>query len=197
MSASTRPMRYTAVPMLLHWVLALAIFSSLAMGLTMTGLPLSIQRLKLYNWHKWAGVVILVLSVVRIGWALARPAPPLPPAVQASMQGWQMAAYRGTHQIMYALFILLPLAGWAYTSATGFPVVLFGIWPLPDLVPKDKALADVFKTGHAAMAYLLLGLVVLHVAAALKHHFHDRDGVLLRMWPQRAKRAFDDRRQES
>ncbi len=154
--------------MLLHWVLALAIFASLGVGLYMTGLPFSMARLKLYNWHKWAGIVILVLSVLRLLWRL-----------------WRRPPDKGTHHAIYALFVLIPLAGWAYTSATGFPVVLFGIWPLPDFAPKDQALAELLKTAHAWLAYALMGLVALHIAAALKHHFVNRDGLLLRMLPAR------------
>lgn len=175
--------RYSAPAMLLHWVLALAIFTSLCVGLYMTGLPFSMARLKLYNWHKWAGIVILALSVLRLLWRLKRKPPALPRDIEDAMPRWQRAAYKGTHHAMYALFVLIPLAGWAYTSATGFPVVLFGIWPLPDFVPKDQALADVLKTAHAWLAYALMGLIGLHIAAALKHHFYDRDGLLLRMLP--------------
>lgn len=169
--------------MMLHWVLALALFTSLGVGLYMTGLPFSITRLKLYNWHKWAGIVIFALSVLRLLWRLKRKPPALPRDVEAAMPRWQRVAYKGTHHAMYALFLLIPLAGWAYTSATGFPVVLFGIWPLPDFVPKDQALADLLKTVHAWLAFTLMGLITLHIAAALKHHFYDRDGLLLRMLP--------------
>lgn len=169
--------------MMLHWVLALALFTSLGVGLYMTGLPFSITRLKLYNWHKWAGIVIFALSVLRLLWRHTHKPPALPPDVEAAMPHWQRVAYKGTHHAMYALFLLIPLAGWAYTSATGFPVVLFGLWPLPDFVPRDEALAGTLKTAHAWLAYALMGLIALHIAAALKHHFYNRDGLLLRMLP--------------
>ncbi len=185
MTQSDPTHRYSAPAMLLHWVLALAIFTSLGVGLYMTGLPFSMARLKLYNWHKWAGIVILVLSVLRLLWRLKHKPPALPSDVESAMPRWQRTAYKGTHHAMYALFVLIPLAGWAYTSATGFPVVLFGIWPLPDFVPKDQALAGLLKTAHAWLAYALMGLVALHIAAALKHHFVNRDGLLLRMLPAR------------
>ncbi len=171
--------------MLLHWVLALALFTSLGVGLYMTGLPFSMARLKLYNWHKWAGIVIMVLSVLRLLWRIKRRPPALPRNVESAMPRWQRAAYKGTHHAMYALFMLIPLAGWAYTSATGFPVVLFGLWPLPDFVPKDQALAELLKTAHAWLAFTLMGLITLHIGAALKHHFYDHDGLLLRMLPAR------------
>jgi cytochrome b561 len=84
---------------------------------------------------------------------------------------------------MYALFFAVPLAGWAYSSAAGFPVVVFGVIPLPDFVPVDKPLAELLKSRHEMLAYALAAVVLLHVAAALKHHFIDRDGLLQRMRP--------------
>ncbi|MCY1525058.1 Prokaryotic cytochrome b561 [compost metagenome] len=75
----------------------------------------------------------------------------------------------------------MPLLGWAYSSAAGFPIVLFGLWQLPDFVPVSEALADVLKPLHRLSAYAMAALVLLHVAGALKHHFVDRDGLLLRM----------------
>lgn len=182
---SPSPQHYSAPAMLLHWVLALALFTSLGVGLYMTGLPFSMTRLKLYNWHKWAGIVILALSVLRLLCRLKRKPPALPRDVENAMPRWQRTAYKGTHHAMYALFVLIPLAGWAYTSATGFPVVLFGVWPLPDFVPKDQALAELLKTAHAWLAYALMGLVALHICAAFKHHFVNHDGLLLRMLPAR------------
>jgi cytochrome b561 len=79
----------------------------------------------------------------------------------------------------------VPLAGWAYSSAAGFPIVVFGVWPLPDFVAPDRALADVLKERHATLAFALAAVVALHIAAALKHHFIDRDGQLNRMRPAR------------
>ena len=91
-----------------------------------------------------------------------------------------------THWGLYLLFFAVPLVGWAYSSAAGFPVVVYGVLPLPDFVSPDKALADAIKPWHGRLAYLMAVLVLLHVAAALKHHFIDRDGLLLRMRPGRA-----------
>jgi cytochrome b561 len=97
---------------------------------------------------------------------------------------WQRRAYRATHGVFYALFFLVPLLGWAYTSAVGVPVVWFGVLPLPDFVPRDKAFGEeVLKPLHEAGSYLLAAIVVVHVAAALKHELVDRDHLLARMWP--------------
>jgi cytochrome b561 len=176
--------RYTATAIGLHWLLALALVGTFSVGLYMHELPMSPQRLKLYNWHKWAGIVILALSLVRLAWRLTHP----PPA-DVPMPAWQRLAMHLTHRTLYALFFAVPLAGWAYSSAAGFPVVLFGVLPLPDFVPVDRSLAETLKQTHALLAITLSGLVLLHVAAALKHHWIDRDGLLHRMGPSRRSRG--------
>lgn len=176
--------RYSSVAIVLHWLLALAIIGNFSVGLYMADLPFSVMRVKLINWHKWAGVSILALSAVRLLWRLSHPPPPLSDKVMAAMPPWQHAAHRGTHLAMYLLFFAVPLFGWLYSSAVGLQVVWFGVLPLPDLWPLDKEFGNaVFKPLHKACAYALAALVVLHVAAGLKHHFIDRDGLLLRMWP--------------
>ena len=177
-----RDLRYGPVAMALHWLLAAMIVGSLGVGLYMTGLPLSPARIKLYNWHKWAGVTILLLSALRLLWRLRHAPPPLPSA--AAMPRWQRTGYRASHALMYLLFLAVPLFGWAYSSALGFPVVWFGVLPLPDLMPVDKELAEaVLKPLHKGSAFTLAAVALLHVAAVLKHHWIDRDGILKRMWP--------------
>ena len=172
--------RYTGTAIALHWLLALAILGSFVVGLYMTGLTMSPQRLKLYNWHKWAGIVILTLSAIRLLWRLTH----RPPA-DVAMPGWQQKASHTVHVLLYVLFFAVPLAGWAYSSAAGFPIVLFGVLPLPDFVAPDRALAEALKPWHGWLAKALAAVVLLHVAGALKHQFMDRDGLLRRMWPSR------------
>ena len=179
-SNKSRPARYGRVAMAFHWLLALAISGSFVLGVYMADLPFSPSRLKLYNWHKWAGVTILALSALRLLWRLGhRPPADLP------MPAWQARAAHLTHGLLYALFFAVPLAGWAYSSAAGFPIVWFGVLPLPDFVPVDKALAAVLKEAHEILAYGLASLVLIHLAAALKHQFIDHDGLLQRMLPGR------------
>lgn len=173
--------RYSTVAILLHWVLGTALVALFFFGTYMADLPFSPQRLKLFNYHKWAGISILILSALRLLWRLTHPAPALPAKIELAMPGWQLKAHQLTHVALYALFFVVPLIGWAYTSAAGFPVVLFGLFQLPDLVGADKALAELIKPWHQISAFALAGLVVLHVAAALKHQFIDRDGLLKRM----------------
>ena len=179
----SRPLRYSGTAMLLHWVLAIALIAIFGLGLYMTGLPFSPQRLKLYNWHKWAGVAILALSLARLLWRLMHRPPALPHAVAARMPGWQKALHHGTHHLLYVLFFAVPLTGWAYSSAAGFPIVFLGVWQLPDFVPVSESLAEAIKPWHQVTAYALAGLVVLPIAAALKPQFVDRDGLLARMLP--------------
>ena len=178
--------RYTAVAIALHWLLALVILGIFVMGVYMADLPFSPSRLKLFNWHKWAGISMLLLSVLRLVWRATHRPPELPVAVTRTMPTWQTRAYHATHHLMYVLFFAVPLIGWAYSSAAGFPIVLFGQIPLPDFVGADKALAESIKPLHELFAWGLVGLAALHVAAALKHQWIDRDGLLLRMMPGRA-----------
>ena len=173
--------RYTTTAIALHWLLAVMILASLAVGLTMTGMPFSPLRLKLYNWHKWAGVSILLLSAVRLWWRLTHR-----PPIALAMPAWQARAAQAAHAALYVLFFAVPLAGWAYSSAAGFPIVLFGVLPLPDFVPVSRALAGTLKLVHTTLAWTLGVVVALHVAGALKHQFHLRDGLLRRMLPGRA-----------
>ncbi len=177
--------RYSTVAIVLHWVLALAILTAFVVGVTVDDMPLSPSKIKLINWHKWAGIGILFLSVLRLLWRLTHRPPALPDRIQQAMPGWQTKAYHATHHLMYALFFVVPLLGWAYSSAKGYPIVWFGVLPLPDLMPVNKELADSIKELHGAAAFGLIGLVALHVAAALKHQFIDKDGLLDRMRPGR------------
>jgi cytochrome b561 len=180
MSSST-PVRYTTTAVALHWVLALALLGSFSLGLYMADLPLSPQRLKLYNWHKWAGITILALSFVRLMWRLTHR-----PPEDVAMSDWQRMAAHATHTLLYLLFFAVPLVGWAYSSAAGFPIVVYGVLPLPDFVPVDKALAEAIKPWHEGLAWAMAVLVLFHAAAALKHQFVDRDDLLARMWPSKA-----------
>jgi len=176
-SASNSAYSPTAIG--LHWVAALLIIGNLAFGLTMVDLPLSPAKLRYYSWHKWAGVTIFLLSALRLLWRLAHPAPALP----LSMPAWQRMAANASHRALYLLFFAAPLSGWLFSSAAGFQTVYFGVVPLPDLLTKNKELADLLKLVHRFANYTLAALVVLHVAAAVKHHVVDRDDVLARMLP--------------
>jgi cytochrome b561 len=174
-----KPTQYTTTAISLHWLLALLIVGSLGVGWYMVDLPMSVQRLKLFNWHKWAGITILMLSAARLLWRLSHPAPALPD----TMPAWQRAASHASHGMMYVLFFAIPLVGWAYSSAAGFSIVWFSVIPLPDWVPRSRELAEVLKPWHGWLAYALAAVVAVHVAAAFKHHWMDKDQVMARMLP--------------
>jgi cytochrome b561 len=179
--------RYSAVAIVLHWLLGLSIFAMFAIGIYMSDLPFSPLRLKLYNYHKWAGITFLILSVLRLLWRLVNKPPALPKAIEQAMPNWQTKVYHATHYALYGLFFAVPLIGWAYSSAAGFPIVLFGVLPLPDFMSVDKEFAKQIKELHEISAFALLGLALLHIGAALKHHFIDKDGLVSRMLPSSSK----------
>lgn len=180
MSSVATTERYSGTAIALHWLLALALLGSFMVGVYMVDLPVSPQRLKLYNWHKWAGICILALSALRLLWRLTH----RPPA-DVAMPQWQRQSAHAVHILLYLLFFAVPLAGWAYSSAAGFPIVVFGVLPLPDFVAPSKELAEAIKPAHKILAFTMAVLVLAHVAAALKHHFVDGDGLLSRMRPGR------------
>lgn len=175
---SLAPRRYSAPAIGFHWLLALVIALQLGFGVYMADLPFSPARIQQFNWHKWAGITILALSALRLVWRLSSPPPPA-----LAMPAWQARAASSTHALLYFLFFAIPLVGWAYSSASGFSVVLYGVWPLPDWVGKNAELASSLKLLHKILAYSLAALVALHVAGALKHALIDRDGLLRRMNP--------------
>ncbi|MEY4584499.1 MAG: hypothetical protein RJB10_996 [Pseudomonadota bacterium] len=187
LSESSQAARYSTVAIVLHWLLGISIFAMFAIGIYMSDLPFSPLRLKLYNYHKWAGITFLILSVLRLVWRLLNKPPALPKAIEQAMPNWQTKVYHATHYALYALFFAVPLIGWAYSSAAGFPIVLFGVLPLPDFLAVDKEFAKQIKDLHEISAFALVGLALLHIGAALKHHFIDKDGLVSRMLPSSSK----------
>ena len=171
--------RYTGPAILLHWLIFALITCGFALAVYMVDLPLSPPKLKYFSWHKWIGVTVFLLAVMRLAWRLKHPAPALP----AALPGWQRRAAAFTHMILYALMLVIPVSGWIYSSAAGVPTVYLGIVQLPDLLAKDKALAEQLKLLHVTLNYTMLTLIVVHAAAALRHHFVDHDEVLARMLP--------------
>lgn len=173
------PSAYTRTAIALHWLVAVLILAALPLGLTMTEMPLSPQKLKFYSWHKWLGVTVFLLVLLRLVWRATHRPPPLP----ASLPAWQRQAASATHWLLYALMLTIPLSGWLMSSAKGFQTVYLGLIPIPDLLAKDESLGEILATVHAVLAYSLMVLLTVHVAAAVKHHWVDRDDVLTRMLP--------------
>lgn len=171
--------RYTRVAIALHWLIAAAIFANLVLGWVMTDMAISPQKLRFYAYHKWLGVSVFVLALARIAWRMTHPAPALPQAARP----WERTAAGVSHFLLYGLTLAVPLSGWLFSSAKGFQTVWFGVLPIPDLLSKDALLADLLVAVHSNLNGLLVFLVAVHVAAALKHHFVARDPVLARMLP--------------
>ena len=186
MRKSIVPTRYGMVAILLHWVIGLGILTLIGMGLAMTHLALApMLKFQLYQLHKSIGVTVLLAVLLRILWRLTHRPPPLP-----AMPPLEKAAAEGTHRLLYALMLVIPLAGWALVSVSPFnlPTVLYGVVPWPHL-PMFPDLADkapveaVMKFIHGKLAWALTALILLHAGAALRHHFILRDGVLHRILP--------------
>jgi len=171
--------RYTRTAIALHWLMALLLSGLFTVGVYMHDLPLSPQKLKIYSWHKWAGVSLFLLVLVRLAWRIGH----RPPALPEILPGWQKVAAHGLHFLLYLLMISIPLSGWLMSSAKGFQTVWFGVLPLPDLIGKDRELGKILEEVHSILNFGLLTLVVAHAAAALKHHFVEKDDVLSRMLP--------------
>ncbi len=171
--------RYTGTAIFLHWLIALLILIVFPVGLYMVEMKLSPLKLQIYSWHKWAGITVLMLVVLRLVWRATH----RPPTLPESMKPLERLAAHGAHGVLYLLMIAVPMAGWLFSSAKGFPVVWFGKLQLPDLVAKDAALADFFREAHELLAWALILIVAAHAAAAIKHHLLARDDVLTRMLP--------------
>ena len=172
--------RYSRVAIGFHWTIAALILVNLAIGL----LHDAFKGVPLIPLHKSIGITVLVLSIARLGWRLAHPAPALP----AHVPGWQRAASAVTHWALYALMILMPLTGWWFVSAATkrYPLDWFGLFPVPYL--PVSAGGPLTRTAHELLGWTMLALILLHVAGALKHHLIDRDAVLARMLPSLRQR---------
>ena len=171
--------RYTNTAKALHWVMAILLFGLLALGFYMHDLPLSPEKLKLYSWHKWAGVTAFLLVLFRLAWRAGHQPPALPDSLPEDLQ----KAVHAGHFLLYALMIAIPLSGWLMSSAKGFQTVWFGILPIPDLIGKNKEAGDILQNVHVSLNFFFVVVIAGHVGAALKHHFIDRDDILTRMLP--------------
>jgi len=169
--------RYTAIAIILHWVMALLIFAAWSIAIAVSDLPLSPARITGLSWHKWLGVTIFFLVILRLLWRMTHSAP----ALKLAMPLWQERAMQFTHAALYLLMLAIPVVGWLMSSAKGYTVNYFGLFELPDLVDKDKAFGNQLKEVHELMANGLMALVGLHILAVLKHQFIDKDGLIGRM----------------
>jgi cytochrome b561 len=176
--------RYTWTAIALHWLVAALLVVTFPLAVYMTGLPLSPHKLQLYAYHKWIGVTVFILALLRLVWRLTHRPPPHDPALPA----WRRGAADASHALMYVLLLAAPLTGWLYSSAVGVPTVYLGVWQLPDLLDRNRELADVLKVAHKTVVVTLAAIVGVHLAAALQHHYVHRNAVLKRMAPFVARR---------
>jgi cytochrome b561 len=169
--------RYHPLQIVLHSLMAVLMIATFAFGKYVHSLPLSPAKFQLISYHKWAGIAVLLLVAIRIVLRLAKGAPALP----GSMSGTARLVAHAGHLLLYVLMVAIPLSGWLMSSAYGIPVVMFGLWQLPDLIAANPELAPQLGQLHGLLNTVLLLAVLGHVAAALKHHFIDKDGLLSRM----------------
>jgi cytochrome b561 len=196
MTDTARPapqQRYTAVAIALHWSIAALIIGMILLGWTMTSMREGADQFALFQLHKSIGVTILLLTVARIAWRLMNPPPPEPP-----MPGWQRMLALVVHVGFYVMLVVMPLTGWIMVSAdpSGIATRLFQTVPWPHLpgladLPFDtkQSLDEPLRSLHANLAWVIIVLLALHVAGALKHQFVDKDGLIARMAPGLAGRT--------
>lgn len=171
--------RYGMVAVILHWLMAVLIIGLIVLGLYMVRLPVSLQQVKFFGWHKEYGLLALLLVMLRLAWRFGNVVPVLP----AHIAYLQRLAAHAAHYALYFLMFAMPLTGWMLTSATGFPVSFFGWFVLPDLVAPDENLRHLLTVTHEWLGYALIAVICAHASAALQHHFYHKDDILRRMLP--------------
>lgn len=175
--------RWGAVSVVLHWSIAAAILFMGALGIYMKGLPIGADKIALYALHKSIGMTLLVLVLARLVWRLFAGRPLLPPGMPA----WQRWLSRISHALLYLLLLAMPIAGWVMNSAANFPLRWFDLFTIPAIVEPSRELRRAAGDAHETLFWILMLLVMVHVGAALKHHFIDRDNVLRSMLGLRAR----------
>lgn len=177
--------RWGGISQLLHWLIALAVLALFALGWTMVAWPISPTKFELYSLHKSLGVTLLALVTLRLAWRLSGSVPDWPPNTPA----WERRAALATHLLLYLLLIAMPVSGYLINSAANFPLVIWGVLELPNLTAEDERLQALAELAHLSMFWIMAALVLLHVAAALRHHWLLKDDVLRRMLPGHGKGA--------
>lgn len=178
------PLRNTAthyglISQLLHWAVVVLVILQFIWAWRMDELPRGVVLYEVTVQHKSFGMTILGLMVLRVLWRLFNRPPPLPDHVT----GWEHFAARFTHWLLYGLLFAMPLSGWIMSSAADYGAEWFGLIDIPDLVSPNEDLQDFTEDLHETLSKVLLGVLGLHVLAALRHHFVLRDNVLKGMLP--------------
>jgi cytochrome b561 len=173
------PTRYSAVAQAFHWIIAALIVTQFTLAWLADDLPLGAHKLGLLARHKSFGMTILMLAVLRLLWRLFN----APPALPDGMAKREKMLAKATHIAFYVLLFAMPLTGWLMSSAKKYKVSWFGLFQWPDLIGKNEKTFDLLRSTHEILSYALLALAILHILAALKHHFWNKDDVLVRMLP--------------
>ncbi len=164
---------------LFHWLITFVLFGQIPLAWYMIDLPMSPDKFATYALHKSIGVTLFALAVCRLIWTLLAKRPALP----NTMPRWQVIASKVAEGFLYLLVILMPMTGWLMSSAANFPVSVFGLFTLPDLVEPSETLMDTLRNAHEKQSIALMALTGIHALAAVKHHFIDKDNVLMTMLP--------------
>ena len=162
-----------------HWSTALLIVAMFVLGWLAVGYPMSPTKIELFNLHKSLGLFILGWTILRLGWRLTHTTPPLP----ADVPSLERRAAHLAHAVLYVLIVAMPLSGWVINSAADFPLRWFGLFQVPQIVGPDEGLQDTAELVHFILSWTILAVLVLHVTAALRHHFVMKNEVLRRMLP--------------
>jgi len=163
----------------LHWIIVLLIINQWIIAERADALPNGLAKLQVLAWHKSFGITILMLAAIRLVWRLVNPTPDL----TAETKPWERVLARLSHLLLYALIFAMPLTGWMMSSARNFPVSWFKLFQLPDLVAPGEQTFHQMLDLHHLLFKVLVGVALLHIAGALKHHFYDKNDVLKRMLP--------------
>lgn len=169
---------YGSLSKFLHWAIVLLILPQYFLAEAAEELPNGLEKLQIMTWHKSLGMLVLLLALVRIAWKIMNKGAPGPIG-----NDWQRKAAAAGHGLLYLLILAQPLSGWIASSTGNYPVTLFGWFQFPALVGENHDLHEIMEEVHEVLFFALLTVAVIHVAAALYHHFVLKDGVLRRMLP--------------
>jgi cytochrome b561 len=175
--------RYGAIAQLFHWAIVALIITQFVLANKADDLPLGPAKIATLATHKSIGMTVFGLAVLRLIWRWFNSVPEVP----AHTPEWQRRTSHVSHWALYGLIMITPIIGWLMSSARNFPVSWFGLFTLPDFVEPDTARYEFLHETHEVLAMTLLVIAIVHAAAALKHHFFDRDNVLRRMLPVKLK----------
>jgi cytochrome b561 len=162
-----------------HWLTVVLVVGMCLVGFLMQELPTGPFKIQVFALHKSTGLTVLALTGLRLLWRLIGGVPAPVPGTPR----WQMLAAGGSHAALYAILLVMPLSGWLYNSASGYPLRWFGLFSLPRLVGRDAGIKEFAHEAHEWLFIALAVIVTVHALAALKHHYFDRDRTLVRMFP--------------